>query len=71
MAFGLKNCNSGDHGRYYQDSRHGARQHVLHDVLRRSRQLIARDEDPHLFFEGGMATQKLGALDCRACMLVS
>jgi hypothetical protein len=50
VAFGLKKSNSGDHGRYHHDFGQGVRKHVLHDVFRRLRKFIARDEDPHLLF---------------------
>jgi hypothetical protein len=37
MAFGLKKRNSGDHGRYYQDSWQGVPKHVFYDVFWRLR----------------------------------
>src|SRR5579864_6546524 len=61
MALGLKKCNRGDHGGYDKDARQGVRKHVLHNIFRRLRQVAMRDEDPYLFFQGSMATQKLSA----------
>ena len=49
MPLDLKKSDSGNHGSYHHHSRQGVRQHVLHDVFRRLRHLIARDEDPNLF----------------------
>ena len=61
VAFCLQQRDGGDHGSDDEDSRHGVRKHFPHDVFRRLQQLIAPNEDPHLFFQGGVAAQKLHA----------
>ena len=58
MAFCLQHHDGGDD----EDSRLSVRKHVPHDVFRRLRQLIALNEDPHLFFQRGVAAPKLGQI---------
>jgi len=60
-AFCLRQRDGGDHGSDDEDSRHSVRKHFPHDVFRGLQQLIAPNEDPYLFFQGGMAAQKLHA----------
>src|SRR5258706_1844443 len=61
VAFCLQHRDGGAHGSDDEDSWLSVRKHFPHDVFRRLQQPIALNEDSHLFFQGGMAAQKLYA----------
>jgi len=61
VAFRLQQRDGGAHGSDDEDSRHNVRKHIPHDLFRRLLQVVAPNEDPHLFFRGGMAAQILHA----------